>query len=105
MNPSDTHFRLTPDAKVSLKQIALYTRETWGEKQRRTYLKNIDACFHKLAASPMQGKARPEIHHALRSHPAGRHIVYYLIQDDYIVIVNVLHDRMDPVKHISQEGA
>jgi toxin ParE1/3/4 len=97
-------FRLTPDAKASLMQIALYTQQTWGEKQRRVYIKEIDGCFHKLAASPMQGKARPEIYHTLRSHPVGRHIIYYMIKDDHIVIVNVLHDRMDPVRHISQQA-
>lgn len=98
-------FRLTPDAKASLMRIALYTQQTWGKKQRRIYMKNIDDCFHKLAVSPMQGKARPEIFHALRSHPVGRHIAYYMIRDDYIVIVNVLHDRMDPIRQIVREGA
>jgi len=99
MNPPDSYFQLTPDAITSLKQIALYTRQTWGEKQCRSYLKSIDTCFHKLAASPMLGKSRSEIYHALRSHPVGRHIIYYLIQDAHIVIVNILHDKMDPLQH------
>lgn len=98
-------FRLTPDAKASLIQIALYSQQTWGEKQRRIYIKQMDDCFHKLAASPMLGKARPEIYHALRSFPVGRHIVYYMKRDDHIIIVNVLHDRMDPVQHIFQEDS
>ena len=98
-------FCLTPDAKASLMQIGLYTQQTWGKKQRRIYIKQMDDCFHKLAASPMQGKARPDTYHDLRSFPVGRHIIYYMIRHDHIVIVNVLHERMDPVQHIIQEDA
>lgn len=93
-------FRLTADAKASLMQIARYTQKTWGKKQRVTYLRMIDNCFCSLAENPMQGRFRPDLHHALRSHPAGKHIVFYIAKQDHIVIVNVLHERMDPVKYI-----
>ncbi len=93
-------FRLTPDAKASLMQIAHYTQKIWGIKQRNTYLKMIDGCFQTLCQSPKLGKIRPEIYHALRSHPAGKHVVFYLIRQDYLMIVNVLHERMDPDKHL-----
>jgi len=96
-------FRLTPDAKASLMQIARYTQHRWGKKQRHTYLKMIDTCFHTLCQTPLLGKIRPEIHHALRSHPAGKHIVFYLIRDDHIVIVHVLHQSMEPDKHLGLE--
>jgi len=93
-------FRLTPDAKASLLSLALYTQQTWGTEQRRSFLKMSDECFHALAITPMQGKARPEIHHTLRSHPAGKHIVFYIIKQDHIVIANVLHERMEPSRHL-----
>ncbi|MBL4775346.1 MAG: type II toxin-antitoxin system RelE/ParE family toxin [Mariprofundus sp.] len=89
-------FKLTPDAKASLMQIAGYTQQKWGIRQRKTYLKMIDDCFHTLSARPRLGKIRPEIHHALRSHPAGKHIVFYIIDQHDIVIVHVLHQGMDP---------
>ena len=93
-------FQLTPDAKASMMQIARYTQQTWGVKQRNSYMQLIDACFHALAASPRQGKSRPEIHHAIRSHPVGKHVVFYMIQMNGIVIVNVLHERMDPDRNL-----
>lgn len=97
-------FRLTPDARSNLMQIGLYTEQRWGRQQRMDYLKMIDDCFRMLADAPLQGKVRPEIHHRLRSYPVGRHIVFYLIRDEaLIVIVNVLHARMDPVCHLPQE--
>ncbi len=98
-------FQLTPDAKASVMQIARYTQKTWGIRQRNSYLKLIDDCFQVLAEAPMQGKARPEIHHILRSYPVGKHIVFYIIKQDYIVIVNVLHERMDTMRYLqSQHG-
>jgi len=98
-------FQLTPDAKASMLQIARYTQRTWGVEQRNSYLKWLDDCFHALADAPMQGKARTEIHHALRSYPVGKHIVFYMSKEDCLVIVDVLHARMDPLRHLqSQHG-
>jgi len=93
-------FHLTPDAKGSLMQIARYTQQTWGVQQRNSYMRSIDDCFLALAKAPMQGKSRPEIHHTLRSHPGGKHRVFYMIKQDYIVIVNVLHERMEPDRNL-----
>jgi len=97
-------FHLTPDAKASMMQIAQYTLEKWGFRQCNSYMKLIDDCFHALANAPMRGKTRPEVHHILRSYPVGKHIVFYVIKQDQIVIVNVLHERMDPVKHLQPKG-
>ncbi len=93
-------FKLTPDAKASMMQIAQYTQKTWGVQQRISYLKSIDDCFQALANTPTQGKVRPEIHHNLRSFSVGKHIIFYIIKKDYIVIVNVLHERMDPLQNL-----
>ncbi len=93
-------FQLTPDAKASMMQIARYTQRTWGLKQRNSYMRLIDDCFHALAASPKQGKSRPEIHLAMRSHKVGKHIVFYMVKKDYITIVNLLHERMDPDRNL-----
>jgi len=98
-------FRLTADAKASLMQIARYTQKTWGRKQRVTYLGMMDVCFSSLAVNSMQGRSRPDLHHALRSYPAGKHIVFYIARQDHVVIVNVLHERTDPVKHIQSENS
>jgi len=93
-------FKLTPDAKASLMQIAVYTQQRWGIEQRNTYLKLIDDCFHTLSQTPTLGKMRPEIHHTLRSYPIGKHMVFYIVKPDFIVIANVLHEKMDPARHL-----
>jgi len=93
-------FQLTPDAKASMISIALYTQKRWGKQQRIIYMKMVDQCFHDLVANPLQGKARPEIYHTMRSRPVGKHIVFYIPLDQQIIIVNVIHERMDPARHL-----
>ena len=94
-------FKLTPDAKASLMQIAQYTERTWGKKQRNTYLKMLDDAFHTLAETPSLGKIRPEIYHAIRSLHVGKHVVFYMLKENDIVIVHILHERMEPALHIN----
>ncbi len=42
-------FQLTTKAKEDLKNIARYTQENWGIKQRNIYLKQIDDVFHAIS--------------------------------------------------------
>ena len=96
-----SQFKLTPDAKASLMQIAQYTERTWGKKQRNTYLKILDDAFHTLAETPSLGKIRPEIYHAIRSLHVGKHVVFYIPKENHIVIVHILHERMEPTLHVN----
>ena len=54
-------FRITPRAAQDLRNIPRYTLQTWGRKQRDTYLRAIDRRFSWLAENPNLGKPRPEI--------------------------------------------
>jgi len=81
-------------------QIAQYTERTWGKKQRNTYLKMLDDAFYTLAKTPSLGKIRPEVYHAIRSLHVGKHVVFYIQKKKHVVIVHVLHERMEPSLHI-----
>jgi len=89
-------FQLTPDAVSSLKEIAVYTERKWGEEKRNSYLQQLDQCFHQLAEHPALGRMQPEIHPELRSYPSGKHVIYYMEKADFIAIINILHERMEP---------
>jgi len=97
-------FKLTPDAKASLSNIATYTQKTWGKKQRNAYIKQLDDSFHTLARNPRMGKERPEIHPKLLSYDVEKHAVFYIKKPQFIVIVNILHQRMDYIQHIAATG-
>ena len=96
-------FHLTPTAHASLASIGRYTEETWGRRQRDAYLGALDARFRELADAPLQGSARDDLGADLRSFPEGKHVIYYLPRTQDIVIVDVLHVRMDPALHVSSK--
>jgi len=89
-------FRLTPAALSSLESIGRYTESTWGVKQRNSYLRALDKCFHDLAKTPATGRPRDELFAGLRSFHHQKHVIFYLSQNREIIIVDILHERMEP---------
>jgi toxin ParE1/3/4 len=94
-------FRLTPDAEARLEAIGNYTEQNWGYTQREKYLLAMDACFQRLAAKPMQGRERHDLREGLYSYPQGSHVIYYLVRNEYIIIVDILHESMEPGLHMA----
>ncbi len=94
-------YRFRPRARQDVEAIWEYTRDTWGHEQARRYLSRLHAVCEELTASPQIGKACDEVFDGLRSFPAGKHLVFYLVTDDGIEVVRVLHQRMDPDVHLA----
>jgi len=89
-------FSLTNAAKADLRNIAKFTEERWGREQRKHYLKGMDDTFRRLADSSALGVSCEYIAPDLRKHPFQSHVIYYdIASTTEIVIVRVLHKRMD----------
>jgi toxin ParE1/3/4 len=93
-------FRLTKAAKESLLSIGRYTAEQWGNAQRNKYLQDLDDHFNLLTKFPKKGRLRNEIMQDLRSTRVKYHHIFYLLHEHEIVIVDILHKRMDPLQHL-----
>ena len=91
---------LSPQAQHSLKQISRYTRENFGERQKRKYLKLLRDKMRSAAKSPDKGQRRSEIKEGYYSIRAGKHHIYYRIKETHIDIIDVLHQSMEPERHI-----
>lgn len=89
-------FRLTPAALASLEAIGKYSEARWGIKQRDSYLRSLDKCFHDLAQAPASGRPRDEIFAGLRSLHHQKHVIFYLFQNELIIIADILRERMEP---------
>lgn len=74
--------------------IAHYTEQKWGKKQRNIYLKQLDGAFKRLGQHPLMGRKVDEILPNAKSLPEGYHNIIYQDQNDYILIIRVLHGRM-----------
>lgn len=93
---------LKPRARQDVRGALLHTRHQWGVEQRTEYKRLLYRAMRELVEYPDLGIARGELCAGCRSHPAGRHILYYQVEDEEIVIVRVLHARQDAAVELSE---
>jgi toxin ParE1/3/4 len=93
-------FRLAVKAISDLKSIALYTQDKWGREQRNKYLRELDECFRMLTMDPKLGRSCDEILPGYRKYHLNRHLVFYRESEEGILIIRILHDRMDIESHL-----
>ncbi|MEY3659856.1 MAG: hypothetical protein RLZZ169_681 [Pseudomonadota bacterium] len=93
--------KITNKAREDLVGIARYTEVTWGREQRKLYLGQLDTLFQALAENPELGHSCDEIKTGYYKKQEGSHIVFYRFSDlDGVVIVRVLHKRMDVSRNL-----
>ena len=102
--PARRHaYRLSPRAQSDLEEIWLHTFKNWSLKQADGYLTAIVDAFEGLAAGEKTG--RPvDIREGYFKYPVGSHLVFYRFDEagaeTGLVVVRVLHQRMDVGKHL-----
>ena len=115
-------FRLSRPAENDLLHILAASQERWGAAGRDRYAATIAEAMRKLAHAP-NGPATRErdelaagmrsfhLRFARRREPKAKvrrpvHVLYYrAVAPDLIEIVRVLHERMEPSKHIGRKIA
>jgi toxin ParE1/3/4 len=113
-------FRISKLAQSDLRRILATSEKEWGIDARHRYAALLNAGMRCVADNP-EGTAtrdRSSIHHSTRSfhlrhvrtNPAERkvkkpvHILYFRsVRPGLIEIVRVLHERMDPERHLSPD--
>jgi len=96
-------YRIRPEAEKDLKDIARYTRRTWGLEQTRKYLRALHERMQALAANPNLGVTRHDVAEGYRSARIGHHHVFYRQDGDIIIVVRMLHESMDVQRHVEVE--
>ena len=84
-------------------EINKYTIEKFGERQARRYLKNFRDRFNFLVGNPRLGKKRNDIKEGYYSYFEGSHTIYFKILGEDIAIIDVLHQSMEPKRHLTDE--
>ncbi|MCX6279249.1 MAG: type II toxin-antitoxin system RelE/ParE family toxin [Bacteroidetes bacterium] len=91
-----TKFRFTNEAVKDLEDIWFYTKETWSLEQADRYYNLIIDEIEFIASNPKLGRSIDNIKVGYKSTKVKSHVVYYKqIEDDRILIVRILHQRMD----------
>ena len=88
-------YRLSAAARSDIRSIWNYTDDEWGSAQAEKHLDRMEQTILLLARNPALGRSRDEIRPGYRSHPCGRHIIFYRIVEEEIEIARILHQRME----------
>ncbi|MDE2711760.1 MAG: type II toxin-antitoxin system RelE/ParE family toxin [Acidobacteriota bacterium] len=93
-------YRLTRRAAADLDAVFEYTAERFGLAQARSYFQSLHACCERLADNPRLGRSAESLATGLRRYEFRSHVVFYLEESGRIVVVRVLHERMDAPRHV-----
>ena len=85
----------SPAATADLHDIWNYTVAKWGENKAELYLKELSLDCNKLCEGLIQGITIDYVRLGYRKVLAGKHAIYFTRQENEIVIVRILHQRMD----------
>jgi toxin ParE1/3/4 len=112
-------FRLARPAQIDVATILATSAERWGTEGRQRYAAVLAAAMRLVADKP-EGpltKKRPElrlgvrsfhVRYTRRSAEATKvrrpvHVLYYRVaMDGVIEIIRVLHERMEPSRHLDE---
>ncbi|MFK5985740.1 MAG: type II toxin-antitoxin system RelE/ParE family toxin [Pseudomonadota bacterium] len=92
---------LSPESQKSLNHIKAYSIKNFGVKRTKTYLQSIKKQMQALAENPSLGIIREDLKVGYHSSFVGSHTIYYRVKPTHIDIIDVLHQSMEPSKHIS----
>jgi toxin ParE1/3/4 len=87
-----TKVRLSGRADRDLSKIFLYTIETFGLKQARRYLSDLQHTLEQLPYHPKLGariEELPDVRRLVRK----SHVIFYRHDEDGILILSVKHTR------------
>ena len=92
-------YRLTQKAVDDLDTIYEYTITNFGLEQARDYLIGLRRRLGELAERPALGRMAERLAPGLRRYPYRSHVVFYVPEDEGVLIVRVLHESMEPPRH------
>ncbi|WP_429032416.1 type II toxin-antitoxin system RelE/ParE family toxin [Bradyrhizobium sp. I1.14.4] len=113
-------FRLSSLARSDLAQILTVSAERWGLEGKRRYATLLSAAMRKVAAQPdgaatqdrgelSRGVRTFHLRHARAGGGETRvrqpvHVLFYrVVRPGVVEIVRVLHERMEPSRHLGAE--
>lgn len=93
-------FRLTPAAQRDLSSIWDFTQDRWGPRQAESYTRELRAAVERVAEDPRRGRPCDEIREGYRRFGIGSHVLFYVESTAGVDIIRILHQRMDPTRHL-----
>ena len=95
--------QLSKAAKTDLIDIWTETFRKWGSGQADTYLDDIDRALGGLIDNPRMGSDCSDLLMGTRRLIIGRHVAFYEVDENAILVIRILHQSMDMPRHLRDE--
>ena len=90
----------TEIARADLKSIRRYSQKIWGPDRTVQYMAGLRDTMKGLVAGTVVSRNRDDLRPGLQMATSGRHCVFFEADQSRILVVRVLHDRMDYPRHM-----
>ena len=92
--------RITAKARQDLKDLLKHGYQVWGIHQTDTYYDQLFEKINLLKSYPMMGIKCDSILPNYRKIQIKKHVFFYKISTDHILIIRVMHEKMDYQDHL-----
>jgi toxin ParE1/3/4 len=86
---------LTEIARADLASIRRYSTRTWGRDQTTQYMDALRDTMKGLVRGTVVTCARADLRPGIQMATSGRHCIFFEADESRVLVVRVLHDRMD----------
>ena len=88
-------FQVSAEALQDLRDIWTYSAKTWGVDQANRYVGDIRRTIEALAKGAALSRSAGDVRPGYRKALVGRHAMFFVERGRVLVIVRILHQRMD----------
>ena len=94
------HLDIGDSAKADLRAIRRYSMRAWGPEHTSEYMSALRDTMKGLVRGTVTSRERDDIRPGLRMATSGRHGIFFEADQFRILVIRVLHDRMDYMRHL-----
>lgn len=94
------NYKLSNAAAQDIEEIYLYGYIQFGEAQADIYASMLENRIALICANPKIGRVDSRVNPAIRRFECERHVIFYDLLVDHILIVRILHGATDYVQHL-----
>jgi toxin ParE1/3/4 len=90
----------TPKARLDVDDIWDHSLERFGFEKAEAYLREIQRAVGTVADDPRRGRPCDDVRAGYRKFSVGAHVLFFRASEKKVVIVRILHQRMDFERHL-----
>ncbi len=93
----------SPAAIRDLRSISDYTFHTWGAEQEALYLRGLWKKLEEIGIRPEAHRLRNDLVIDCRSARYGKHVIFFAVEEDRILVIRILHGAVDLDRHLPDD--